>query len=58
LSGGKKASLLKLQKEIKQQLRDRDPWFFPSTDGVAGYMGTARIMFVGQKPSGGGGLRR
>lgn len=32
----------------------REVWFFPSWDGVKGWQGTDRIMFVGLNPSGGG----
>lgn len=31
--------------------RGREVWFYPSHDGVSGWSGTARIMFVGLAPS-------
>jgi len=51
----KRQWLLELKAEIERQLDRRDPWFFPSQDGVEGYLGTGPVMIVGQRPSTGGG---
>ena len=51
----KRQQLLEHKAAIERELEGRDPWFFPSQDGVDGYMGTGPVMFVGQRPSTGGG---
>lgn len=51
-----RAQLASLRRRIIDEIfiqRWREVWFWPSRDGVSGFMGTAPVMFVGLNPSAG-----